>query len=93
VGSKDAQGFAVQADQDIAKLKGKKASDLAGSFSWRVVVKPKTDVKVDRLGKFIAPKVDPGATPNVRNDVPKQPSVPNATSAPPSPPKDGSKKV
>jgi hypothetical protein len=41
-------GFTVEADAALAALKGKKASDLSGAFSWRVVAK-RNDIKGDRL--------------------------------------------
>jgi hypothetical protein len=71
-------GFTVEADTDIAKLKGKQASDLTGTFSWRVVAKPKSDKKAERLGKFAVPNVklpDPATLPKPAKmpELPKQP--------------------
>jgi hypothetical protein len=47
-------GFAVEADPDMAALKGKKESDLTGTFSWRVVAKRK-DIKGERLAPVTIP--------------------------------------
>ena len=55
--TKDATGFTVEADGELAKLKGKKGSDLAGTFSYRVVAKPKTTAKVGRLAKATLPNL------------------------------------
>jgi hypothetical protein len=49
-----AAGFAVEADPDMATLKGKKESDLTGSFSWRVVAKRK-DIAGERLAPVTIP--------------------------------------
>jgi hypothetical protein len=43
-----ASGFTVTADVEGAALKGKKVSDLNGTFSWRVVAK-RADIKGERL--------------------------------------------
>jgi len=66
-------GFTVTADGEGAALKGKKAGDLSGTFSYRVVARRK-DVKGDRLAKVELPKEAPF-------DVAK------ATAPPPPPPK------
>jgi hypothetical protein len=49
-----AAGFAVEADPDMATLKGKNESDLTGTFSWRVVAKRK-DIKGERLAPVTIP--------------------------------------
>jgi hypothetical protein len=54
VTKRTATGFSVQADTEIAALKGKKAADLAGTFSWRLVAKRK-DITPERLAKFTLP--------------------------------------
>ena len=75
VQKKTATGFTVQADPEIAALKGKNAADLTGTVSWRVVAKPQTDKKADRLAKFELPKIK---IPGVDADLPKvdRPTVP-----------------
>lgn len=67
VQSKTPKGFTVGADQEVAKLKGKKASDLNGQFDWRLVAK-RADIKGERLAKVHVPelKVDiTGQRPNL----------------------------
>ncbi len=54
---KTAKGFTVEADGELAKLKGKKATELTGTFSYRVVAKPKTTAKVERLAKATLPNL------------------------------------
>ncbi|MDQ2783980.1 MAG: hypothetical protein M3Y58_03135 [Chloroflexota bacterium] len=54
VQDKTSTGCTVGADQEIASLKGKKASDLNGTFSWRLVAK-RADVKAERLAKVEIP--------------------------------------
>jgi hypothetical protein len=66
-------GFAVEADEEIAQLKGKKAADVSGIFSWRVVARRK-DIAAKRLAPVTIP---PAPT------LPPVPDVPTAT--PPSP--------
>jgi len=65
-------GFTVEADTALAALKGKKAADLAGTFSYRVVAKPKSDNKAERLAKFTVPNIK---IPTVA-DLPKVPEPP-----------------
>lgn len=48
-------GFAVEADAALAALKGKKATDLGGTFSYRLVAKPKVGRVVERLPKYTKP--------------------------------------
>jgi hypothetical protein len=48
------KGFAVKADTTLAALKGCKASDLSGTFSWRVVAKRK-DITGERLAIVTMP--------------------------------------
>jgi hypothetical protein len=47
----------------------------SGTFSWRVVAKPKSDTKVERLGKFVVPTV-------TLPDVSKLPKPPEQTKKP-----------
>jgi hypothetical protein len=47
-------GFAVEADADIAELKGKTVQDVSGTFSWRVVAKRK-DITAERLATVTIP--------------------------------------
>jgi hypothetical protein len=46
--AKGPDGFTVEADASLAALKGQKASDLAGTFSWRVVAR-RNDIAGERL--------------------------------------------
>jgi len=72
VHNKTATGFTVQADPEIAALKGKTAADLSGSVAWRVVARPQTDLKAERFAKFDLPQTKiPGV-----NDLPKPPKQP-----------------
>ncbi len=48
-------GFTVEADAEIAVLKGKKAADLGGRFAYRVVAKPNVGKVVERLPKYTKP--------------------------------------
>ncbi len=57
VSEQRASGFTVNADMALATLKGKKAGDLTGTFSYRVVARPKTTAKVDRLAKVNLPNL------------------------------------
>ena len=68
-----ATGFTVEADAALLTLKGKKATDANGTFSYRVVAKPKTDVKLRRLEKFTVPKPRKQFT---EADLPKIPKIP-----------------
>ena len=52
---RSATGFTVAADTGTLAVKGKKATDVNGTFTWRVVAKRK-DVKGDRLAHFDLPK-------------------------------------
>jgi hypothetical protein len=63
-------GFAVEADPDIATLKGKEDTDLNGTFSWRVVAKRK-DINAERLATVRIPP------------EPVLPPVPGVPAAPP----------
>ena len=65
--------FAVEADAEMAALKGKQDVDLNGAFSWRVVAKRK-DIKGDRLETVTIP---PEPT------LPPVPDIPTPT--PPTP--------
>ena len=44
-------------DVEGGALKGKKAADLTGTFSWRVVAKRK-DIVGERLAKWEMPKIN-----------------------------------
>jgi hypothetical protein len=72
VTKRTATGFTVAADAEGAALKGKKVTDLAGTFSWRVVARRK-DIAGERLAKFDPPKIN---TPD-----------PDKLPTPPAPPK------
>ncbi len=74
----DAAGFTVVADSEVATLKGKKASDLSGTFSYRVVARRK-DVKGDRLAKVELPALPAVST---LTDDPAR-SAPARSSQPP----------
>ncbi|MDQ6832972.1 MAG: hypothetical protein M3008_06205 [Chloroflexota bacterium] len=63
VSQRGANTFTVEADTALAALKGKKAADLSGTFSWRIVAKPKTTAKVDRLAKATLPNIPLPAMP------------------------------
>ncbi|MGI8688695.1 MAG: hypothetical protein ACR2M3_08955, partial [Thermomicrobiales bacterium] len=53
------QGFSVQGSASAeATAKGKKAADLSGTFSYRVVAKPKVGRVVERLPKYTRPVFD-----------------------------------
>ncbi len=81
-------GFSVAADTALATLKGKKASELTGTFSWRVVAKPKTTANVERLARGqLAPKIDTAKLPK-QPDAP-QTITPNAIAPPSTPNTDG----
>lgn len=51
---KDATGFTVEVDSDLAAAKGKSAASVSGTFSWRVVAKRK-DIAGVRLAKTALP--------------------------------------
>ncbi len=57
VTARTASGFTVEADTALASLKGKKVTELTGTFSYRVVAKPKTTAKVERLAKAMMPNL------------------------------------
>jgi hypothetical protein len=73
VRNRTAAGFAVEADSEMAALKGKQDVDLNGAFSWRVVAKRK-DITCERLAPVTIP---PEPT------LPPVPDVPMTT--PPTP--------
>jgi hypothetical protein len=58
------QSFSVEADTALAKLKGKSAADVNGTFSYRIVAK-RNDIAGERLAKFTMPP------PLVAPEVPK----------------------
>jgi hypothetical protein len=64
-------GFSVVADAEVASLKGKKSSDLNGTFSWRVVLRRK-DIKANRLAKVDLPKLQAPQINAVAPKLPKQ---------------------
>jgi hypothetical protein len=56
VPTRGGQSFSVQASASAdAAAKGKRAAEMAGTFSYRVVARPKTTAKVDRLAKATLP--------------------------------------
>ncbi|MGI8857334.1 MAG: hypothetical protein ACR2JW_16445 [Thermomicrobiales bacterium] len=70
------QGFTVAASPSTeAVAKGKKAADLSGTFSWRVVGK-RSDTKLERLAKYTMPTIT-------------LPDKPLFDLTPPAPPKKG----
>ncbi len=74
-----ADGFTVQVTSGAGKA-ANGVSGVMGSFSWRVVARPKTDAKVERLVKArLAPKVDMA-------NLPKRPPAPPVASTPPKKP-------
>lgn len=70
VHKKTATGFTIQADTEVAALKGKVTADLSGSVSYRVVAKPQSPNKAERLAKFTVPKI------NVPKALDTQPTIP-----------------
>ena len=76
VAKRDASGFAVTAaPSTTAAALGKKASDISGTFSYRVVAKRK-DVAAPRLAKFAMPQEVKAATPLVVPTLPKDEKKP-----------------
>ncbi|MGI8689421.1 MAG: hypothetical protein ACR2M3_12675 [Thermomicrobiales bacterium] len=76
-------GFSVGAAPSTTAAPGTKASDLSGTFSYRVVAKRK-DVAAPRLAKFDLPQEIKAAAPLVIPTVPKDEKKPaNAVVAPP----------
>lgn len=67
-------GFTLAADVATLAIKGKKAADVNGTFTWRVVAKRK-DVKGDRLAHFELPKEIKLAPPPLPEEI-KFPMVP-----------------
>lgn len=80
-------GFAVEADAEIAGLKGKKTADLAGTFSWRLVAKRK-DISPERLAKFELPVTRASVKPHdvQPTGLPKSPQIAKPSDFPPIPP-------
>ena len=71
VKTRSGNGFTVAADPSgPATARGVKASDISGTFTWRVVAKRK-DVKAERLAKFALPKLAPPPPPPVPGEKPK----------------------
>jgi hypothetical protein len=54
VTDRTSHGFAVEADLEMAALKGKRETDLNGTFSWRIVAK-RRDIKGARLETVAVP--------------------------------------
>jgi hypothetical protein len=54
VRNQTATGFTVEADAELAALKGRALADLTGGFSWRVVAKRK-DIDGERLATVVIP--------------------------------------
>ncbi len=70
VAQRTATGFAVTAaPSTTAAAAGKKASELSGTFSYRVVAKRK-DVAAPRLAKYVVPQEIKAATPLVIPTLP-----------------------
>jgi hypothetical protein len=70
---KGLDSLSVEADGPLAALKGKKATDLNGTFSYRIVAKRK-DVKAARLATFSPPQTP---APNLEAaKLPKPPTLP-----------------
>jgi len=79
VAGKSATGFSVGAvPSTVGATAGKKASDLSGTFTWRVVAKRK-DVKAERLAKFAVPQAVVAVPPPL-------PPAPTVAPKPPAPP-------
>jgi hypothetical protein len=51
VAQRKADGFIVEADRELAALKGRRTDELSGTFSWRVVGRRKDNPGV-RMAKF-----------------------------------------
>jgi len=82
VAKRDASGFAVTAaPSTTAAALGKKASDISGTFSYRVVAKRK-DVAAPRLAKFAMPQEVKAATPLVVPTLPKDEKKPTPPPTP-----------
>jgi hypothetical protein len=78
------QGFSVQASPSTdAATKGKKASDLSGTFSWRVMAK-RNDIKGERLPIWEMP-TPAFTTPEPPAPAPTVPDVPPQPAPPPRP--------
>lgn len=69
VKKRNAKGFTVEADAQVAAMRGKRMTDLNGGFSYRVVAKRK-DVVGGRLEKVQVPQVK--ETPNLELPQPPQ---------------------
>jgi len=54
VADRTERGFTVLADAEFARMKGRRAEDLSGSFSWRVVARRK-DIPGERLSVVTVP--------------------------------------
>ena len=76
VDKQGASGFTVTADAEGARVKGKQASDLSGTFSYRVVARPKTEKKLQRLAKFAMPKAPKIAAASFPKAAPEPPNKP-----------------
>ena len=85
IAGKGAAGFSVQATLSApAQAAGKKAGDLSGSFTYRVVAKRK-DVAAPRLAKFDLPQPKPIKLP-ATPPTPKDTAKPTAVTVPAPPP-------
>ena len=67
---RNATGFTVEADAELAALKDKSPSELNGAFSWRVVARRK-DIPGERLASVTIP-----AEPTLPDAPPRLPSMP-----------------
>ena len=63
-------GFTVEADAELAALKGRALADLNGTFSWRVVAKRK-DIDGERLATVVIP-----SAPTLPEPPPPAPPMP-----------------
>ena len=70
VKNRTAAGFTVEADAQLAALKGTTPSELNGAFSWRVVAKRK-DIPGERLATVTTP-----VEPTLPDAPPPAPSIP-----------------
>jgi hypothetical protein len=66
-------GFSVEADLEMAALKGKSEADLNGTFSWRLIAKRK-DIKGERLETVTIPP-EPTLPPLPDIEIPTPPLI------------------
>ena len=73
VKSQTPTGFTVEADAELAALKGRALTDLNGTFSWRVVAKRK-DIDGERLATVVIPTAP--TLPEAPPPAPPMPEMP-----------------